>query len=122
LVIGLIIAPDLILGLPAAGGEQGNNLVTAKPDLVRRRAFGIAHGLPYGIAMRSHSTILMGILLKSFTVCLLHPDNPCTTVKYMAVNTATPMTMSVRFNGSLIQGWRESSNIFPSVILVNESV
>jgi hypothetical protein len=122
LVIGLIIAPDLILGLPVAGGEQGNNLVPATPDLVRRGAFGIAHGLPYGIAVRSHGKILMGILLRSITLFLLHHDHPCTTKKYMAVSTATPITMSVRFNGPLIQGWRESSNIFSSIILVARSV
>jgi hypothetical protein len=58
LVIGLVIAPDLILRLTVAGGNQGNDLVTAEPDPGRRRAFGVADVLADGVAMRSHDRIV----------------------------------------------------------------
>jgi hypothetical protein len=33
-VIGLIIAPDLILGLPVSGGEKEDDFVVAVPNIV----------------------------------------------------------------------------------------
>lgn len=56
-VIGLVGAPDLVLGLPVAGGEQKNNLVTASPDFVGRMILSIADRLSYGVAMLSHDEL-----------------------------------------------------------------
>ncbi|WP_152568659.1 hypothetical protein [Microvirga sp. BSC39] len=71
LVIGLTIGPDLILRLPIAGGKQGNNLVSAEPDLIERIVCGIADMLSDGIAMRSHDRILSYLSYSSMNYSIL---------------------------------------------------
>jgi hypothetical protein len=78
-VIGLTIAPDLILWLSVARGKQRNNLVAAEPDPVRRIVFGVADVLADGVAMRSHDRILSGTQGKALVLLIRRQDQPCTT-------------------------------------------
>jgi hypothetical protein len=113
-IIGLIIAPDLVLRLPVSGRKKEDDLVTAAPDIMRWIGLGIADVLADGVVMRSHDTILSDPWAKSSILLVCHQDQPRTTMKYMAIDAAITTMTSVRFSGSLIQGRRFLSNILSS--------
>jgi hypothetical protein len=64
--------------------------------------------------MRSHDKILSGAPAKSSILLVCHHDQPCTTMKYSAIEAVITTMTSVRFSGSLIQGRRDLSNILSS--------
>jgi hypothetical protein len=64
-VIGLVGAPDLILGLPVAGRDQVDNLIAAPPNIVGCIILSIADGLSYSVAVLSHDELLSERLSKN---------------------------------------------------------
>ncbi|WP_262270026.1 hypothetical protein [Microvirga yunnanensis] len=80
LVIGLIVASDLVLGLPVAGGQQGNNLITTEPDPGGRSILGVADVLTGSVAMRSHDRILSCTWVKPAILLIFHQDQSRTTI------------------------------------------
>jgi len=57
-VIALIGAPDLILGLPVAGGGPVDNPGAAPPSIAGCMILSLADGLSYGAAVRSQDELL----------------------------------------------------------------
>lgn len=112
-IISLIDAADLILRLSLSSRKQEDDLVPTLPDIMRWMNLRVTHSLSYSVAVRSHGMVL----LKTFIMRLLRHDNPCAITKEMAARAAITPTMSVRFHGSFVQGWRELSCILFSFIL-----
>jgi hypothetical protein len=64
-VIGLVSAPDLILGLAVSARDQVDNLIAAPPNIVGCIILSIADGLSYSVAVLSHDELLSERLSKN---------------------------------------------------------
>jgi hypothetical protein len=113
-VIGLVGAPELILGLPVAGGEQKDNVIAAPPNTVGCIILSIADMLSHSVTMRSHGDLLSGILAKSVIRLVCHHDQPCTMIKSMAIEAPIKTAINVRISRSVLQGKWDLLNILPS--------
>jgi hypothetical protein len=118
-VIGLVGAPDLILGFAVTDRQQKNNLIAAPPNIAGGIILSIADGLPYSETMRSHDELLSVRLSKSTNPLVFHHDQPCTMMKYMAIEAPIRTAISVRTSGSLLQGRWSLLNTSSFIVPVN---